>query len=54
MLCADLLDNGIFAVRADLVKVCITLTDYGFPNQKLRGNGISQLVAAVILRALGD
>ena len=54
MLCADLLCNGIFAVCADFVEVCITLADYGFPNQKLRGNGISQLVAAVILRAPGD
>ena len=46
---ADLLHDGAFAARADLVEIGITLTNDGFPNQKLRGNGVSQLVAALIL-----
>ena len=46
---ADLLHDGAFAARADLVEIGITLTNDGFPNQKLRGNGVNQLVAALIL-----
>ena len=46
---ADLLHDGAFAARADLVEVGIALTDDRFPDQKLRGNGMSQLVAAIIL-----
>ena len=46
---ADLLHDGTFAARADLVEIGITLTDDRFPNQKLCGNGVSQLVAALIL-----
>ena len=48
---ADLLHDGAFAACADLVEVGIALTDDRFPDQKLCGNGVSQLVAALILRA---
>ena len=46
---ADLLHDGAFAARADLVEIGITLTNDGFPDQKLRGNSVSQLVATLIL-----
>ena len=46
---ADLLHDGALAARADLVEIGITLTDDSFPNQKLCGNSVSQLVAALIL-----
>ena len=54
VVCADLIYDGIFAVGSNLVEVGITLADNGFPNQKLCGNGVRQLVASVILRAPGD
>ena len=46
---ADLLHDGAFAARADLVEIGITLTNDRFPNQKLGCNGMSQLVAALVL-----
>ena len=46
---ADLLHDGVFAARADLAEIGITLTDDRFPDQKLGCNGMSQLVAALIL-----
>ena len=46
---ADLLHDGTFAACADLVEIGITLTDDRFPDQKLRGDSVSQLVAAFIL-----
>ena len=46
---ADLFENSIFSSCTNLVKILITLTDNRFPNQKLRSDGVSQLVVALIL-----
>ena len=32
MVCADLIENCVFAAGADLVKIFITLANHGFPN----------------------
>lgn len=48
--CADLLRDGVFASRTYLAKVSVTLTDDGFPDQKLRGRPHEPACRALVLR----
>ena len=49
MACADLLGHSIVAAGADMGKVRISFTNDCFPNEKLRCNGVGQLVGSLIL-----
>ena len=50
MVRTDLIQNSVLAACADLVEVLVTLTDHGFPNEKLCSDCVSQLIAALVLR----
>ena len=49
MVCADLLGHSIVAAGADMRKVRISFANDCFPDEKLRCNGIGQLIGSLIL-----